>query len=203
MQQEIEKLKQEKNKLTTEYQNSRIEYKTEITKINRAIRSFEKGLSELSGTMVKTKRPKSHSEIEKILAESGALHLKQLSEKLNERGILMSYQGLSGLMQFYAKAGKMFVKTAPATYALIEQNAVSEPEPAAKPEVSAESNDNNRSNSSVKKKASTKPNANVQTINSANGNNKPEAVEAETVAEKQTIVYEFEEIEAGGTNNEE
>jgi hypothetical protein len=124
MQQEIEKLKQEKNKLMNEYQNSRSEYKTEINKINRAIRSFEKGLNELSGTAVKRKRPKSPSEIEKILAEEGAMHLKKLCEKLNERHIPISYQSLSGLMQLYAKAGKKFVKIAPATYALIE------PEPA-------------------------------------------------------------------------
>lgn len=207
MQQEIEKLKQEKNKLTTEYENSRTEYKCEINKITRAIRSFEKGLNELSGTAVKTKRVKSHSEIEKILKEEGALHLKQLCEKLNERGIPMSYQGLSGLMQLYAKANKMFVKTAPATYALNEPNVVSEPEPADKPEVSVELNDNNKPNISVKKKASTKPNANVQTVESANGNNEPKAVEAETVAEKRTIIYEMEESEtneseAGGDDEQ-
>lgn len=120
MQQEIEKLKQEKNKLTTEYLNSRTVYKTEINKINRAIRSFEKGINELNGMAVKTKRLKSPSEIEKILAEEGPLHIKQLCEKLNARHIPMSYQSLSGLMQLYAKAGKKFVKVAPATYKLIE-----------------------------------------------------------------------------------
>ena len=153
MQQEIEKLKQEKNKLTTEYQNSQTEYKSEINKINRAIRSFEKGLNELSGTAVKTKRPKSHSVIETILAETGPLHIKQLCEKLNERGIPMSYQGLSGLMQLYAKAGKKFVKTAPATYALIEPSVVSEPDAAVKAHTTAKKKDLTK----------TKPDANVQT----------------------------------------
>ncbi len=35
----------------------------------------------------------------------------------------MNYQSLSGIMQLYAKAQKKFVKTAPATYALIEVEA--------------------------------------------------------------------------------
>jgi hypothetical protein len=195
MQQEIEKLKQEKNKLTTEFQNSRMKYKDEVNKINRAIRSFEKGLSELSGTAVKTKRPKSYSEIEAILKEEGELHLKQLCQKLNERNIPMSYQSLSGLMQLYAKANKMFVKTAPATYALIkqntEQNLVNEAEFAVKPEVSAESHTTSKANTISKKKNSAKPNANAE----SNGKVDPEAVEAETAAEKRTIVYEIEESE--------
>ena len=122
MQQQIEKLKQEKGKLTTEYQNSQTEYKAEIKRIDRAIKNFEKGMSELNG-VAKPKRPKSHSVIETILAETGPLHIKQLCEKLNERGIPMSYQSLSGLLQVYAKAGKKFVKTAPATFGLIKAEA--------------------------------------------------------------------------------
>lgn len=200
MQQEIEKLKQEKEKLTVEYQNSQLKYKDEVSKINRAIRNFEKGISELNGTPTRTKRPKASSEIEAILQEEGALHLKQLCQKLNERGIPMSYQSLSGLMQLYAKAGKKFVKVAPATYALIkqntEQNTVSEPESAAKPEVSVEPNDNNKPNTAVKKKVLTKPATNAE----SNGNSEPETVEP--VAEKQIIVYEVEETGAGGVNDE-
>lgn len=119
MQQQIEKLKQEKGKLTTEYKNSQVEYKAEIKRIDRAIKNFEKGMNELNG-IAKPKRQKSHSEIEKILSENGPLHIKILCEKLNERGIPMGYQSLSGLMQLYSKAGKKFIKTAPATFGLIE-----------------------------------------------------------------------------------
>lgn len=119
MQQQIEKLKQEKGKLTTEYKNSQVEYKAEIKRIDRAIKNFEKGMNELNGN-AKPKRQKSHSEIEKILSENGPLHIKLLCKKLNERGIPMGYQSLSGLMQLYSKAGKKFIKTAPATFGLIE-----------------------------------------------------------------------------------
>lgn len=199
MQQEIEKLKQEKNKLTTEYENSRTEYKTEINKINRAIRSFEKGLSELTGTAVKTKRTKSHSEIETILKEEGALHLKKLSEKLNERGIPMSYQGLSGLMQLYAKAGKKFVKTAPATYALIEPNVVGEPDASAEPETAAKAHTAAKKRNLTKNKPNPNPPANAETIPQGEANGSGETETAET--EKRTIVYEMDESEAGGNDD--
>ena len=36
----------------------------------------------------------------------------------------------------------------------------------------------------------------------ADGSGEPETVKSETVAEKQTIVYEVEEIEAGGNDGE-
>ena len=120
MQQQIEKLKQEKSKLTTEYQNSQVEYKAEIKRVDRAIRNFEKGMNELNGTAVKPKRQKSSSVIETILSETGPLHVKELVKKLNERGVPMGYQSLSGILQLYSKAGKKFIKTAPATYGLLE-----------------------------------------------------------------------------------
>ena len=120
MQQQIEKLKQEKEKLTMEYHNNQNEYKSEIKRISKAIRSFEKGVSELNGAAAKPRRQKSSSAIEQILSEHGALHIKELVKKLNERGVPMGYQSLSGIMQLYSKAGKKFVKTAPATYALLE-----------------------------------------------------------------------------------
>lgn len=122
MQQQIEKLKQEKEKLSIEYKNNQTEYKSEIKKIDRAIRNFERGMHALTGT-VKPKRQKSYSEIENILGENGALHIKELVKKLNERGFPMTYPSVSGLLQLYAKANKKFIKVAPATYALIEPNA--------------------------------------------------------------------------------
>lgn len=121
MYQEIEKLKQEREKLNVEYQNSQSEYKSEIKRINKAIRSFEKGISELNGTSAaKEKRPKTSSTIEQILSETGPLKITELAAKLNERGVPMKYQSLSGILQLYSKAGKKFVKTAPATYGLLE-----------------------------------------------------------------------------------
>ena len=122
MQQQIEKLKQEKEKLTVEYRNNQSQYKSEIKRISKAIRSFEKGVNELNGVAAKPKRQKSSSAIEQILSEHGALHIKELVKKLNERGVPMGYQSLSGIMQLFSKAGKKFNKVAPATYALIENN---------------------------------------------------------------------------------
>lgn len=119
--QQIEKLKETREKLTVDYKNNQTEYKAEIKRIDRTIKSFEKGMSELNGTTVKPKRVKSYSEIEKILSETGQLHVKEIVRRLNERGIPMSYQSASGLLQLYSKSGKIFTKTAPATYALIEQ----------------------------------------------------------------------------------
>ena len=119
MQQQIEKLKLEREKLATEFKNNQIEYKSEIKKIDRAIKSFEKGMNVLTG-ITKPKRQKSYSEIENILSENGALHIKELVKKLNERGFPMTYPSVSGLLQLYAKANKKFVKTAPATYSLLK-----------------------------------------------------------------------------------
>ncbi|MCD9186297.1 MAG: hypothetical protein LUM44_07675 [Pyrinomonadaceae bacterium] len=196
MQQQIEKLKEEREKLTVEFQTSRTEYKSEINRINRAIKIFEKGMNELHG-IIKPKRQKSSSQIEAILSETGPLHIKRLCEKLNERGIPMSLQSLSGLMQLYSKSGKMFTKTAPATFGLLELD------PVVKSETSAELNSANNSNTAAKKKPSNKPNANVQTNSKVNGGNEPEAAPAETIAEKQTIIYEVEESEAGENGNGE
>lgn len=200
MYQQIEKLKQEKEKLTVEYKNNQTEYKSEIKRINKAIRSFEKGVSELNGTAAaKAKRPKTSSGIEQILLKSGPLHIKELVAKLNEQGIPMKYQSVSGILQLYAKANKKFVKTAPATYALIEPNVVSELE------ASAETENAVKTHTTAKKKHLTKPkaNANVQTNSNVNIGNEPENAPTETVAEKRTIVYEVEESEAGGSNNGE
>ena len=122
MQQQIENLKREKTKLMSEYKKSQVEYKFEINRINRAIKNFEKGMNELNG-ITKPKRQKSSSQIEAILSETGPLHIKRLCEKLNERGIPMSLQSLSGLMQLYSKSGKMFIKTAPATFGLLQLEA--------------------------------------------------------------------------------
>lgn len=117
---QIQKLKQTKAKLTASFEEHQKEYKTEVKRIDRAIKNFEKGIDALKGNVARITPQKKNSEIEKILSETGPLHLKQLCKKLNERGIPMQYQSLSGLMQLYAKAGKLFVKTAPATFALLK-----------------------------------------------------------------------------------
>ena len=69
MYQQIEKLKKEREKLTVEYKTNQIEFKAEIKRINSAIRNFEKGINQLNG-VVKPKRVKSSSEIEKIFEEA-------------------------------------------------------------------------------------------------------------------------------------
>lgn len=198
MQQQIEKLKETKAKLKKDFDEYSAEYKIETKRIDQAIRNFEKGMSALSGT-AKPKRQKSYSEIENILSENGALHIKELVKKLNERGFPMTYPSVSGLLQLYAKSNKKFIKVAPATYGLIESKSF------IKPEFSAGPNTDNNPDTAVRKKPSNKPNANVQKNSNANGGSDPEIIPAERVAEKQTIVYEFEEIdpaEAGGTDGE-
>lgn len=120
MYQQIEKLKTEKQKLTVEYKNNQTEFKGEINRINKAIRSFEKGMNELNGS-TQPKRRKMMVEIENILA-GGALHVKEILARLHQAGFTnLHYQSISGILQTYAKAGKKFVKTAPATFGLLEQ----------------------------------------------------------------------------------
>lgn len=131
---QIQKLQETKTKLKTDFEEHKTEYRTETKRIDRAIKIFEKGINELKGSTTISTRQKRYSVIEEILAENGPLHLKKLCEKLHERGIPMHYQSLSGLMQMYVKAGKIFTKVAPATFGLIakapgeEEKAVSEKE---------------------------------------------------------------------------
>lgn len=82
MQQQIEKLKETKAKLKKDFDEYSAEYKTETKRIDQAIKNFEKGMNVLAGTS-KPKRQKSYSEIENILGENGASHIKFLVKKMN------------------------------------------------------------------------------------------------------------------------
>lgn len=75
MQQQIEKLKETKAKLKKDFDEYSAEYKTETKRIDQAIKNFEKGMNALSG-IAQPKRGKSNSEIENILREYGASHIK-------------------------------------------------------------------------------------------------------------------------------
>lgn len=119
----IEKLKQEKHRLTAQFEAGKAGYKSEVGRLDRAIRNFERGLNELEGTTTeKSKRPPTIEEIEKILS-SGPKHLKEIVAELNSGGREARYQSVSGLLQTYAKEGKRFIKVAPATYAMIPAEA--------------------------------------------------------------------------------
>lgn len=182
MEQQIEKLKKEREKLTTEYKNNQTEYKAEIKRIDRAIRNFQRGMNELNGNG--KPKVKSSSVIEEILTESEPLHLKILCEKLNERGIPMAYQSLSGLLQSYAKAGKKFVKTAPATFGLLS-TAPENTESMANEQIKAEPEKPVNEEKATKKEKSPREGKAA----------KKEAVEEETtkevsIANDRTIVYD-------------
>lgn len=116
---EIEQLKAEKEKLTTEFNNSRDKYKTELTRINTAIRKSQKGAGSAEAPGTNEKRTAT-SEIERILAVFGASKIKDITLQLNQRGFPQTdVQTVSGILQRGAKTGKRFIKTAPATYALL------------------------------------------------------------------------------------
>lgn len=119
MVQTIEKLEREKEKLTSQFNQNKTEYKSELRRINIAIKRFSQGYKAL-GTDTSQSTPKRGlaSKIESILKD-GALHLKQIVAELTTRGFSPRYQSVSAILQIQAKAGKTFVKTAPATFALI------------------------------------------------------------------------------------
>lgn len=126
--QAIEKLKTEKEKLTTEFIESRNDYRAEMKRINKAIRNFSKGMEAL-GTMEVENVPKRgmSKEIEKILA-GGAMTVRQVIDALNAADYRPNYQTVSGVLQANAKAGKKFKKVAPATFALITEAEAAEAE---------------------------------------------------------------------------
>ena len=122
MHQAVEKLKTEKEKLTSEFKETRNEYRAEIKRINKAIRSFSVGFAALGGMKFENppKRGMTHA-IEKILA-GGAKRIREIIDELTKFGYhQIQYQSVSGLMQANAKAGKKFIKVAPATFALLPE----------------------------------------------------------------------------------
>ncbi len=117
--QAIEKLKTEKGKLTVEFIESRNDYRAEVKRINRAIRNFSKGIEALGATETENTPKRGMSkEIERILA-GGAKTVSQVVSELNRLNYNPHYQTVSGVLRSNAKAGKRFVKVAPATFALI------------------------------------------------------------------------------------
>lgn len=122
--QQIEKLKREREKLVVEYKNNQTEYKSEIKRIDKAIRTFEKGVNQLGVNSPHKSRVKTIEVIEKILA-GGPRHLKEIIAQLNSMnfGKSFEYQSVSGMLQLYVKAGKKIMKTAPATFALVKSTA--------------------------------------------------------------------------------
>ncbi len=120
----VEKLQVEREKLTVEFKESRIEYKAEVKRINKAIRKFSQGY-EVLGKPLLENPPKRGitAEVENILL-NGAKHVKEIVAELQNRGFSSRYQMVSGLLQTYAKANKKFKRVAPATFALISQTEV-------------------------------------------------------------------------------
>lgn len=118
----IEKLKETKERLTTEFVENRIEYKAEIKKIDTAIKKFQQGYEALGDNSLEHSPKRGiANEIEKILV-GGPKHINEILEELRNRGFLTKYQSVSAVLQIHAKAGRKFVKILPATYALIPLN---------------------------------------------------------------------------------
>ncbi len=130
----VEKLQVEKEKLIVEFEKSRIEYKSEVKRINTAIRKFSQGYEALGETLQEKPLKRGiAAEIEKILL-NGAKHVKEIANELQQRGFSSHYQSISGLLQTYAKANKKFKRIAPATFALLS-------EPKVKNEINANSSE--------------------------------------------------------------
>lgn len=123
----IETLKNERQKLTNEFNETRRDYKSEIRRIDTALRKFRQGVDALDESTVKReKRNTVTAEIENIIREFGPAKVRDITLQLHQRGFPQTAeQTVSGILQRCAKANKRFIKTAPATYALLQH---SEPE---------------------------------------------------------------------------
>lgn len=119
----ITKLKATRKSLLKE----RGEIDTEVERIDVAIEKFEEGITALkskdNGTHeVKSSRKKgATAEIEKILRESKEpTHISSIMNTLKARGFETAKSTVSAMLQVYAKKGKRFVRTAPATFTILE-----------------------------------------------------------------------------------
>jgi len=120
--QAIERLEAEKEKLTNEFNETHSEYKSEMKRINTALRKFRQGVNALSDeSPAKQKKQTVTAEIEIILKEFGASKVKDITHQLHQRGFQTTEQTVSGILQRCVKAGKRFTKVGPATYALLEK----------------------------------------------------------------------------------
>jgi hypothetical protein len=115
---EIEKLLEERERITREFQEHKTQFQTNLKQIYKALKNFTRSNAALGQTVI---RQRGMTEaIEEILQNKEKLHLKEIVAALSEKGYTPIYQSVSGLLQTYAKADKKFVKVGPATFALIE-----------------------------------------------------------------------------------
>ena len=126
----IEKLKKERTKLTGEAKQFDAEYKSEIRRIDTAIRKFEEGMAAL-GSKASTPRISATAEIENILAERGVMHVRDITKELHRRGYAMAYQSVSSALQTAAKKKKKYRRVSPATFTLLHTRKLSAQSPAA------------------------------------------------------------------------
>lgn len=115
----IEKLKETKTKLTTEFEENRREYKAEIKKIDKAIKKFSEGYAELGDKVLELPAKRGMSKaIETILADGTSRHISQVIVELERLGFSPKYQSVSSILQVNSKQGGKFIKILPATYVL-------------------------------------------------------------------------------------
>ena len=128
MLQTIQRLREERQKITTKFEKSRKEYRIKVKRLDTAIKRFSQGCSALNGKLPeqleKTPKPVKRGmaiEIKNILADGLPRHVNEIVEELKERGFNAKYSSVSATLQIQAKIGDGdgVFKIAPATYASI------------------------------------------------------------------------------------
>jgi hypothetical protein len=116
----IQKLRNERAKLTRNAKEFDTKYKSEIRRIDTAIQKFEEGMAVL-GSKDSLPRGSATREIENILAEHGTMHVRAVTEELHRRGHSMRLQSVSCALQTAAKKNKKYKRVSPATFALVSK----------------------------------------------------------------------------------
>lgn len=119
---QIEKLKETKAKMIAEFEVTREKHKSEIKKIDKAVKKFSEGYAELEGNILKVPKRSMWLEIEKFLSDGKPRHIQEIIEALTNSTLhslsSVKYQSVSSILQNKVKEQKL-IKVLPATYALI------------------------------------------------------------------------------------
>lgn len=107
-------------KLTKDAREFDAKYKKEIQRIDTVIQKFEEGMAAL-GSKNSLPRKSATAEIENILAQFGAMHVRDVTDELHRRGHSMALQLVSCALQTAAKKEKKYRRVSPATFALVSK----------------------------------------------------------------------------------
>ena len=126
----VEKLQTKRDRLTKGFNKTRIVYRTEIKKIDAAVRKFTNAYTALQIILpeaVLTTKKSRTAAIAEMLAEHGSMTVKSITAELLVRGYSTTVQSASGILQINAGKGLRFKRVAPATFALLETESLSAP----------------------------------------------------------------------------